>query len=45
MEKLVMMMESSGIETLTVIIMEVPCCSGLMELVRLARKEVPVTSR
>ncbi|MFA6340560.1 MAG: 4Fe-4S dicluster domain-containing protein [Bacteroidales bacterium] len=37
-EKLVMMMESSGIETLTVIIMEVPCCSGLMELVRLARE-------
>ena len=36
-EKLAVMIDQSGIETLTVLIMDVPCCSGLMELVRRAR--------
>ncbi|MFA5302848.1 MAG: 4Fe-4S dicluster domain-containing protein [Bacteroidales bacterium] len=38
-EKLAVMVDQSGIETLTVLIMDVPCCSGLMELVRRAREK------
>ena len=30
-------MGPGGIETLTVLVMEVPCCSGLMKLVGMAR--------
>jgi len=38
-EKLAVMIDQAKIETLTVLIMEVPCCSGLMELVRRAREK------
>ena len=38
-EKLAVMIDQSKIETLTVLVMEVPCCSGLMELVRRAREK------
>ncbi len=31
------MIDQPRIETLTVLVMDVPCCSGLMELVRRAR--------
>ncbi|NMD00381.1 MAG: 4Fe-4S ferredoxin, partial [Bacteroidales bacterium] len=46
LEKLVRMMDEAQINTLTVMIMEVPCCGGLLRLVQsaLARSErkVPV---
>ena len=38
-DKLVMMMEQSHINTLTVMIMEVPCCSGLMRIAKMARDQ------
>lgn len=38
-EKLAVMIDQAKIETLTVLVMEVPCCSGLMELVRRAREK------
>ncbi len=38
-EKLAVMIDQSKIETLTVLVMDVPCCSGLMELVRRAREK------
>jgi len=38
-EKLAVMIDQTKIETLTVLVMEVPCCSGLMELVRRAREK------
>lgn len=45
-EKLVVMMEEAKINTLTVMIMEVPCCSGLLKLAKMAveqsRRKVPV---
>jgi NAD-dependent dihydropyrimidine dehydrogenase PreA subunit len=45
-EKLAVMIDQSGIETLTVLVMDIPCCSGLMELVRRARakckRHIPV---
>jgi ferredoxin len=37
-EKLAVLMGQGGIETLTVLVMEVPCCSGLMKLVGMARE-------
>lgn len=37
-EKLAVLMGPGGIETLTVLVMEVPCCSGLMKLVGMARE-------
>jgi ferredoxin len=45
-EKLAAMIDSGGIKTITVMMMEVPCCSGLLHLVRKAlassRRKVPV---
>ncbi|MDR2036931.1 MAG: 4Fe-4S ferredoxin [Bacteroidales bacterium] len=45
-EKLTAMIDQGGINTLTVMIMEVPCCSGLMricsEAVERARRKVPL---
>lgn len=45
-EKLVAMIERSNINTLTVIIMEVPCCGGLIQLsqqaVAQAKRKIPV---
>lgn len=38
-DKLVMMMEQSRINTLTVMIMEVPCCGGLMKIAKMAREK------
>ncbi|MFA5661885.1 MAG: 4Fe-4S ferredoxin, partial [Bacteroidales bacterium] len=38
-EKLAVMIDQTKIETLTVLVMDVPCCSGLMELVRRAREK------
>ncbi|HOT54877.1 MAG TPA: 4Fe-4S binding protein [Bacteroidales bacterium] len=38
-EKLAVMIEETGIETLTVLIMEVPCCGGLLEIVKKAREK------
>lgn len=37
LEKIVSMIDDSKIDTLTVAIMEVPCCGGLIELAKLAR--------
>ncbi len=37
-EKLTAMIDQAEINTLTVVLMEVPCCSGLMQLAQLARK-------
>jgi len=41
-EKLKIMIQNSKINTLTVVIMEVPCCGGLL---RLAQKAVAVSGR
>lgn len=38
LEKIVSMIDDSKIDTLTVVIMEVPCCGGLIELAKLARE-------
>jgi len=38
-EKLAVMIDQTKIETLTVLVMDVPCCSGMMELVRRAREK------
>ncbi|MBP1631224.1 MAG: 4Fe-4S dicluster protein [Bacteroidetes bacterium] len=37
-EKIVSMIDDSKIDTLTIAIMEVPCCGGLLELAKLARQ-------
>jgi len=37
-EKLQIMIDETMIDTLTVLIMEVPCCSGLVGLVKKARE-------
>ncbi|MCK9304566.1 MAG: 4Fe-4S ferredoxin, partial [Bacteroidales bacterium] len=37
-DKLRLMILNSGINTITVLIMEVPCCSGLLQLALNARK-------
>ena len=46
MEKLKVLIEESRINTLNVVIMEVPCCSGLLKLAQLAvessNRKVPV---
>ncbi|MGL5914232.1 MAG: ATP-binding protein [Bacteroidales bacterium] len=45
-EKLMTMFESSSINTLTVVIMEVPCCGSLIQLVQMAaqqaKRSVPI---
>ena len=45
-EKLVAMIDQAKINTLTVMIMEVPCCGGLVQMVKLAQsqatRKVPV---
>ncbi len=45
-DKLVQMMESTQINTLTVVIMEVPCCGGLIQLAQMAAerssRKVPI---
>ena len=38
-DKLAEMIGNTGIETLTVLIMEVPCCGGLLEIVKKAREK------
>lgn len=47
-EKLASLMDDAGINTLTVITMEVPCCSGLVRLAKSAaddaRRKVPIKS-
>ena len=47
-EKLTNMIDNSGINTLTVMTMEVPCCSGLLDLAKKAsenaRKKIPIKS-
>lgn len=44
--KLIQLIDSAQINTLTVVIMEVPCCSGLMQLAKMAagqaKRKVPV---
>ncbi len=42
-EKLTAMIRDSKIKTLTVIIMEVPCCGGLLHMAKLAREAAEVT--
>lgn len=46
LKKLQMMIEDSGIKSITVLIMEVPCCRGLLQLaqqaVSLSEREVPI---
>jgi NAD-dependent dihydropyrimidine dehydrogenase PreA subunit len=46
LKKLQMMVEASGIKSITVLIMEVPCCRGLLQLaqqaVALSGREVPI---
>ena len=45
-DKLVAMIDHAGINTLTVMIMEVPCCSGLLQMAKMATekasRKVPV---
>ncbi len=47
LEKLVMMIEQAGIRSLEVVVMEVPCCGGLVRLADTARhmaaRDVPLT--
>lgn len=47
LEKLTRLIEDAAIESLTVIIMQVPCCSGLLQLARRAaaqaNRKVPVS--
>jgi hypothetical protein len=38
-EKIAAMIERSAINTLTVVMMEVPCCGGLLHLVRQATEQ------
>lgn len=38
-DKLVEMIDVAAIRTLTVLIMEVPCCSGLLKIARIAREQ------
>jgi len=38
-DKLVQMIDDARIDTLTVLIMEVPCCSGLLRLAQMAREQ------
>lgn len=38
-DKLVEMMDSAGINTLTVLVMEVPCCRGLVRAAQIAREQ------
>ncbi|MBB4036330.1 NAD-dependent dihydropyrimidine dehydrogenase PreA subunit [Dysgonomonas hofstadii] len=38
-DKLVQMIDEAGIDTLTVLIMEVPCCSGLIRIAQMAREQ------
>jgi len=38
-QKLKMLIDEAGINTITVMIMEVPCCSGLLQMVRSAVNE------
>lgn len=33
------MIDEAGIDTLTVLIMEVPCCSGLIRIAQMAREQ------
>jgi len=46
-EKLRRMVDSAGVKSITVMVMEVPCCGGLLQMVRQARslaaRPVPVT--
>jgi hypothetical protein len=46
LRKLVALVDDARIETLTVLVMEVPCCGGLLHLaqqaLRLARRKVPL---
>lgn len=46
LEKLIQMIDHAGINTITVMIMEVPCCGGLLQLVKQAvekaQRKVPV---
>jgi NAD-dependent dihydropyrimidine dehydrogenase PreA subunit len=46
LDKLTAMIDHGGIDTLTVLVMEVPCCSGLVTLARTAagraRRKVPI---
>ncbi len=46
LEKLVSMIDDANIDTLTVMVMEVPCCAGLFSLavkaVELAKRKIPV---
>lgn len=39
MEKITAMIDQSNINTLTVVIMEVPCCGGLLQLVKVAAEQ------
>jgi hypothetical protein len=45
-DKLIAMIDTARINTITVMVMEVPCCGGLIQLVRLAQekasRKVPV---
>jgi len=38
-EKLVKMIDEAKVNTITVMIMEVPCCGGLLRLVQMAQQE------
>ncbi|MDL2252024.1 4Fe-4S binding protein [Odoribacter sp. OttesenSCG-928-J03] len=38
-DKLVLMIDQAKIETLTIVIMEVPCCGGLMRIAEIAREQ------
>ncbi|MCU6167966.1 hypothetical protein KWH76_24480, partial [Enterobacter roggenkampii] len=38
-DKLIELIDVAQIDTLTVLIMEVPCCGGLLRIVQMAREE------
>jgi NAD-dependent dihydropyrimidine dehydrogenase PreA subunit len=49
LEKLVAMIDQAGVASITVMVMEVPCCGGLVRMVQQAalraRRQVPITYR
>ena len=49
LDKLVAMIDQARVASITVMVMEVPCCSGLVRLVQQAalraRRRVPITTR
>ncbi|MCF8351202.1 MAG: 4Fe-4S ferredoxin, partial [Bacteroidales bacterium] len=45
-QKLIQLIDESNIKSLDVVVMEVPCCSGLLQMAKIARqnasREIPI---